>query len=82
MRLQPDCRRWGEGRCPDKGKQWANSANKHACTRIRSEWSGTDCVLCVGFACTPQELIRRQQDIENAKRLYKGDGNEDMPNEI
>lgn len=29
-----------------------------------------------------QELIRRQQDIENAKRLYKGDGNEDMPTEI
>lgn len=32
--------------------------------------------------CAVQELIRRQQDIENAKRLYKGDGNEDMPTEI
>jgi hypothetical protein len=32
--------------------------------------------------CALQELIRRQQDIENAKRLYKGDGNEDMPTEI
>lgn len=37
--------------------------------------------VVVVFACL-QELIRRQQDIENAKRLYKGDGNEDMPTEI
>jgi hypothetical protein len=35
------------------------------------------CWLC---RCHVQELIRRQQDIENAKRLIKAD--DDMPTEL
>lgn len=82
MRLQRDCRRWGEGRCPDKGGA-AGKRRKQSMRAHRQEVSALGLtVCCVGFACTPQELIRRQQDIENAKRLYKGDGNEDMPAEI